>query len=217
MQASTKAGIRLGWKDGYLAWLIGSRVSKAYRPLDKILRRLEQANRAQGARHGMGRLNKPENPCVGVCKIDRDTGWCRGCWRTKTEIKQWKQLSSEARRQLLDALAKRRHLNQPTLASKKELAFPTSGPPSTPGPACTTSLSVALDSPGQVVRHRKSGRMYTELHRGALHADGTPMVIYRGQDGRVWVRPAKQFDDGRYEPVTDPALMPRVESTSRGG
>lgn len=53
-----------------------------------------------------------------------------------------------------------------------------------------------------MVRHRRSGRLYWELHRGVMRADRTIMVVYRDEDDRVWIRPAKQFDDGRYEPVT---------------
>lgn len=45
--------------------------------------------------------------------------------------------------------------------------------------------------------HRKGG-LYRELHRGLLEADVTPVVIYEDRHGNVWVRPAREFDDGRF-------------------
>lgn len=36
------------------------------------------------------------SPCVGVCKID-DEDRCRGCGRSKREIKDWKRLDDEQR------------------------------------------------------------------------------------------------------------------------
>ncbi len=29
------------------------------------------------------------SPCVGVCTLDPDSGYCRGCWRTVDEIASW--------------------------------------------------------------------------------------------------------------------------------
>lgn len=46
-------------------------------------------------------------------------------------------------------------------------------------------------------RHRKGG-LYRELHRGLLEADLTRVVIYEDRLGNVWVRPAREFDDGRF-------------------
>ena len=48
-------------------------------------------------------------------------------------------------------------------------------------------------------RHVKTGGLYRELHRGFLEKDLTPVVIYQSSDGRVWVRPEAEFDDGRFE------------------
>ncbi|HSK39757.1 MAG TPA: DUF1289 domain-containing protein [Arenibaculum sp.] len=31
------------------------------------------------------------NPCIGICRFDAD-GACRGCLRTRTEVKAWKSL-----------------------------------------------------------------------------------------------------------------------------
>lgn len=30
-----------------------------------------------------------ETPCIGVCTMDEDTGFCLGCYRTADEIKNW--------------------------------------------------------------------------------------------------------------------------------
>ncbi|PRC93729.1 DUF1289 domain-containing protein [Solimicrobium silvestre] len=29
------------------------------------------------------------SPCTNICKIDAQTGWCEGCWRTIDEIAGW--------------------------------------------------------------------------------------------------------------------------------
>lgn len=46
-------------------------------------------------------------------------------------------------------------------------------------------------------RHRKGG-LYRVLMRGTREADLAPVVIYDDAEGRVWVRPAAEFDDGRF-------------------
>jgi len=40
------------------------------------------------------------SPCVGVCGMDEDTGWCFGCGRTVTEIKDWQSYDNELRENL---------------------------------------------------------------------------------------------------------------------
>lgn len=158
----------------------------------------------------MGSLRKPKNPCTGVCAIDSSTGWCRGCWRTKAEIKQWKQLSRKARERLLDRVAERRKLRKLARTSNETHALPKTGRASKPASTLAQATPATADWRNRAVRHRRSGRTYWELHRGVLHADGTVMVVYRGEDGRVWIRPAEQFDDGRYEPVADPLPLARA-------
>ena len=123
---------------------------------------------------------KPKDPCIKICKIDRDTHLCRGCLRTREEIRGWKGLSREERTHVLEAIEVRRRAD----------AAPTAMPP-VPHPKTGPTRW----------RHRKSGDVYEELHRGLIERDLTPVVVYRGEDGRVWVRPARQFDDGRFEPA----------------
>jgi len=56
-------------------------------------------------------------------------------------------------------------------------------------------------------RHKKRGTTYIEVGRGKLQSfdpgglsDLDPMVIYRSEvDGSMWVRPADEFEDGRFE------------------
>lgn len=58
----------------------------------------------------------------------------------------------------------------------------------------------------RVWRHKKRGTEYTEIGRGIFQiaaetsiADEEPVVIYRGDDNRLWVRPVAEFEDGRFE------------------
>jgi hypothetical protein len=54
-------------------------------------------------------------------------------------------------------------------------------------------------------RHLKSGGLYRVITRGHMEADypATAVVVYDDAEGRVFVRPAGEFDDGRFEPVND--------------
>ena len=38
------------------------------------------------------------SPCVAVCQMQVDTGWCWGCRRTLNEIAQWSNLDNFQRR-----------------------------------------------------------------------------------------------------------------------
>ncbi|MBC8118575.1 MAG: DUF1289 domain-containing protein [Burkholderiaceae bacterium] len=33
------------------------------------------------------------SPCVSVCNMNADTGWCEGCHRTIDEIARWSRMS----------------------------------------------------------------------------------------------------------------------------
>jgi predicted Fe-S protein YdhL (DUF1289 family) len=45
---------------------------------------------------------------MGVCQIDPDKGWCRGCRRTLDEIAGWPTYSFEQKRAVLARIARRR-------------------------------------------------------------------------------------------------------------
>lgn len=54
-------------------------------------------------------------------------------------------------------------------------------------------------------RHYKGG-IYELVCEAVLEADHTPVMVYRGQDGAVWVRPRSAF----FETVlVDGVAMPR--------
>lgn len=48
-----------------------------------------------------------ESPCVLVCSIDTDTGWCLGCGRTRDEIARWTAIDGDARRAVMAILPQR--------------------------------------------------------------------------------------------------------------
>ena len=52
--------------------------------------------------------SEPLSPCVAVCVLDPATGYCRGCFRTITEISRWVLLEREEKRRILAALPARR-------------------------------------------------------------------------------------------------------------
>jgi uncharacterized protein len=49
-----------------------------------------------------------ESPCVKICRIDAQTGFCIGCARTMAEIAGWSAASEEERKRILAALPARR-------------------------------------------------------------------------------------------------------------
>lgn len=51
---------------------------------------------------------EPKSPCVKRCKIDKDSGLCVGCMRTRSEISNWKRLSAVQRQDVLQAIELRR-------------------------------------------------------------------------------------------------------------
>lgn len=48
------------------------------------------------------------SPCNNVCRIDADSGWCLGCWRSIDEIAGWSRLDEAGKQAVLDALRLRR-------------------------------------------------------------------------------------------------------------
>jgi predicted Fe-S protein YdhL (DUF1289 family) len=48
-----------------------------------------------------------ESPCILVCSIDINTGYCFGCGRTRGEIGDWTTMTPEARRDVMEELPDR--------------------------------------------------------------------------------------------------------------
>lgn len=69
-----------------------------------------------------------------------------------------------------------------------------------PAPASNTT------SEGEVWRHKKRGTNYEKIGVAELQCatgqnpgEGEGLVIYRGEDGKLWARLADEFHDGRFE------------------
>jgi len=48
------------------------------------------------------------SPCINICQVDAERGWCTGCLRTLEEIANWAQSSDDAKRAVLERLVTRR-------------------------------------------------------------------------------------------------------------
>lgn len=48
-----------------------------------------------------------ESPCIGVCSMNDETGFCHGCYRTIDEIRAWWDMSVEQQKNLLQTLEQR--------------------------------------------------------------------------------------------------------------
>jgi len=52
-------------------------------------------------------LQAIETPCIRICVVDPDSGFCIGCGRTRLEIGTWLGMSAEERRHIMDGLPDR--------------------------------------------------------------------------------------------------------------
>jgi predicted Fe-S protein YdhL (DUF1289 family) len=48
------------------------------------------------------------SPCIGICVINAETGYCLGCMRTIDEISNWARLPRDRRAEIIDQLESRR-------------------------------------------------------------------------------------------------------------
>ena len=48
------------------------------------------------------------SPCISVCKINPQSGFCLGCWRTRDEIAKWRDCSISEQRAILAGMHVRR-------------------------------------------------------------------------------------------------------------
>ena len=60
-------------------------------------------------------LPQIESPCIKVCVMEPETGFCIGCGRTRGEIGGWLGMSPDARREIMGTLPER----VATLTSRK--------------------------------------------------------------------------------------------------
>ncbi len=52
------------------------------------------------------------SPCVSICKLNKATGFCDGCFRTQDEIASWPYLDYEDKITMLDKLKDRQGLRK---------------------------------------------------------------------------------------------------------
>ena len=48
------------------------------------------------------------SPCISVCRINLDSGFCQGCWRTCEEIRNWTYAGNPERLLILERLRERK-------------------------------------------------------------------------------------------------------------
>lgn len=48
-----------------------------------------------------------ESPCISICTMNDDTGFCLGCYRTLEEIQDWWGLDNIKKQAIVDAAEKR--------------------------------------------------------------------------------------------------------------
>ena len=48
------------------------------------------------------------SPCIGICTLDRNSGFCPGCKRTVEEIGRWMMLEDPERQKTIDQLPLRK-------------------------------------------------------------------------------------------------------------
>ena len=48
------------------------------------------------------------SPCISVCTMDADSGWCEGCLRSIEEIARWSGMDDDEKRSVLEQLPARR-------------------------------------------------------------------------------------------------------------
>lgn len=63
-----------------------------------------------------------KSPCIGVCKIGKKRGLCKGCLRTREEIKGWKRMDKHARRAVLRLIEIRAEERRRRKAAKRAAA-----------------------------------------------------------------------------------------------
>jgi predicted Fe-S protein YdhL (DUF1289 family) len=55
-----------------------------------------------------GRVDDVPSPCINVCRMSAETGWCEGCFRTIDEIACWSGATREDKLAVLARLDARK-------------------------------------------------------------------------------------------------------------
>ena len=71
---------------------------------------------AQARLIAAGRDDDVPSPCLSVCRLDPDSEWCQGCFRTLDEIAAWSRMGDEGKREVWQAIAMRIDSASPTPA-----------------------------------------------------------------------------------------------------
>ncbi len=53
-------------------------------------------------------MNAIDSPCIKICVLDAERGWCRGCHRTLAEISRWVNYSRAEKLAVLEKVARRK-------------------------------------------------------------------------------------------------------------
>jgi len=53
-------------------------------------------------------LTTVPSPCINWCDINPENGFCRGCYRTLSEIAEWSELSNAAKLEVCEKLEERK-------------------------------------------------------------------------------------------------------------
>lgn len=65
----------------------------------------------------MNTKKEKRSPCISVCSIEEDIGFCRGCLRSLDEIARWNSYSDDERTHILRELDERRMIYKDSLSS----------------------------------------------------------------------------------------------------
>lgn len=49
-----------------------------------------------------------KSPCIKICVMDAERGWCKGCFRTLDEIGRWGGMTDAERDEILSSLNQRK-------------------------------------------------------------------------------------------------------------
>ena len=59
------------------------------------------------------------SPCISICKLNKSTGYCDGCFRTEDEIALWPSMSKEDKLNMLNILRQRQGIKRRVNRRKK--------------------------------------------------------------------------------------------------